>query len=99
MRIVSIANAVVSKNLIQGGETVMLLTWMVKCNSPAADTSPWAAREGNKCVFIPFAQEPFWFESERVIPIPCCVTLFNHLGGFIGRGGPYDYNGAQWCQL
>jgi len=74
MRVVSVANPVVSKNLNWNGEPLQFLDWDAK-GSPAPDARPRTAGEGDESVPIPFAHESFWFESIWVFPIPCYTAL------------------------
>jgi len=94
MRVVSIANPVVSKNLNWNGEILQLWGWKVT-GSPAADARPSTSGERDEIVPIPFAHESFWFETKRVFPIPCCVILVNHLTRPPDRGDSHDYNEVQ----
>ena len=78
MRIVTIANDDVSKNLDRVGKAQAHYrppTGKAEHDSPATDASPCTPRKRDERILVPFTQEPFWFESKRVFPIPCYEGL------------------------
>ena len=82
MRIVSIVNDDVSKNLDRVGKAHAHYrppTGKAEHDSPATDASPWTHGERDKRILVPFTQEPFWFKSKRIFPISCCEALCKQL--------------------
>jgi hypothetical protein len=66
--------------------------------SPATDTTPRTPRKRDKSVLIPFAQEPFGFESIRVFPITRCGVICKPTGVPTGQGGSYGYSEPRGCR-